>query len=494
MNRLRRWSALAGLVLVAALFPALHGEPPSAEKKDEAKPEEKWHVDRELSVSPAAAPVPALRYRLYPSEMERKPGNAVPIYLRFAHERSDAQRKELSDKPDEWNKLPLDKLPLAEVKKFLDEHRLRYNLRQLDLGARRKSADWNYTLDAGDPVGLLLPDAQEMRRYAPILVLKARVEIAEGRYADAVRTLETGFSFSQQVGNGDFLIQSLVGVACASQMTNEVLEFVGRPEAPNLYWALSVLPRPLIDMRHANEYEQAMLEMQFPDLADLDRPRTPEQWDGALVRVRKEMERLVKLEQEGGTPPKPLKAGTTAADPADKSPDLPAARKYLTDVAGLKAASVEAMPPAQVLLLYLSHLYHGARDDVFRGAYLPFPEGIPIVRESRERLKNLPDTEAARVARWFLPAVGGVQLAQVRLERYLAALRTIEALRMHAAAHGGELPDRLDQVTVVPVPNDPATGKPFEYRRDGATATLISRIPGEPLEKAGLRYRVTVRK
>ena len=54
-----------------------------------------------------------------------------------------------------------------------------------------------------------------------------------------------------------------------------------------------------------------MLEMQFPDMADLDRPRTPEQWDAVLFRVRKEIERLSKLEPEGGPPePKVLKPGT----------------------------------------------------------------------------------------------------------------------------------------------------------------------------------------
>jgi hypothetical protein len=49
-------------------------------------------------------------------------------------------------------------------------------------------------------------------------------------------------------------------------------------------------------------------------------------------------------------------------------------------------------------------------------------------------------------------------------------------------------------VTVVPVPADPGSGKPFEYRRDGDTATLTSRIAGEPLEQTGLRYRITLRK
>ncbi len=490
MSRLRRWSALAGLFLLTGALSALHGEAP-AEKKGDEKPAEKWLMDRTVAVSPAAAPVPAFKYRLYPLTTERKDGNAVPIYERFAHERIDARKKELREKPEQWNKLPLEKLPLPEVKRFLDGYQ--YNLRQLELGARRKTADWNYTLDAGDVVGLLLPDVQEMRMQAPILVLKARVEIAEGRYADAVRTLETGFSFSEQVGRGDFLIQSLVGIACANQFTDTALELVERPGAPNLYWALTVLPRPLIDLRRANEGEQAVLEMQFPDMAELDRPRSAEEWDAALVRVRKEAERLLKMELEGTKPPKPLKPGTTSADPAAKSPDLPAARKYLAEVVGLTAAHVEAMPPAQVLLLYISHLYHEARDDIFKGSYLPFPEAQPVNREAQERLKALPDTEAARMARWFLPAVTKVQLSQVRLERKLAALRTIEALRMHAAKEG-QLPDRLDQVAVVPVPDDPGTGKAFEYRRDGATATLISRIPGESLESTGLRWTITLRK
>src|SRR5206468_2155615 len=146
---------------------------------------------------------PALRYRLFPAALERKEGNAVPMYLRFAHERNDAWKKMIREKPAGWNKLPLKELPLAEVKKFLADYR--YNFRQLELGARRKTADWSYSLDAGNPIGLLLPDVQDMRMQAPLLVLKARVEGLEGRFADAARTLETGFSFSQQLSEGPFL-------------------------------------------------------------------------------------------------------------------------------------------------------------------------------------------------------------------------------------------------------------------------------------------------
>ncbi|MFL5342650.1 MAG: hypothetical protein ACJ8F7_21165 [Gemmataceae bacterium] len=468
MTRLRPWCALVALIL------------PSALRADE--PQEKWLVDRALTITPAAAPVPILKYRFYPTFTERKAGNAVPIYERLAHERPDARKKELQEKPAEWNKLPLDQLPKAEVKKLLDSYA--YNFKQLELGARRKTADWNYTLDTGDLIGVLLPDMQEMRTQAGLLALKARYEIAEGRYADAVHTLETGFAVSEHVSPNHFLVGTLVAIACANQMTDAVLELIDRPDAPNLYWALTVLPRPFIGWRLPMDTEAALPEMQFPELADLDRPRTPDQWEADLARLRKRYDRL-----DEKNPPKP---GTRSGDPAAQSPDLATARKYLIEV--VRLADVDKMPPAQVLMLYLSHYYHELRDDMFKGTYLPFAQGQPLSLAADERLKNsVHDTEAGRLARSLLPAIPKVALARARLERKLAALQVIEALRQHAA-QTGELPEKLADVKTVPVPDDPGAGKPFEYQRDGATATLVSRLGGAPPEGTNLRYRLTLRK
>src|SRR5258708_747667 len=144
MNRSRRWSVLMGLVVLTGLLSAYSGQAQPPEKKEGDKPDEKWLFDRSFSISPAAAPVPALKYRLYPALADRKEGNAVPMYLRFAHERSDEQKKALSLKTEDWIALPAEKLPLAEMKEFLAEYR--YKLRQLELGARRKTADWSYAL------------------------------------------------------------------------------------------------------------------------------------------------------------------------------------------------------------------------------------------------------------------------------------------------------------------------------------------------------------
>src|SRR5262249_41143703 len=161
----------------------------------------------------------------------------------------------------------------------------------------------------------------------------------------AIRTLETGFSFSEQISEAPFLIHGLIGIAVANLFADCLLELIERADSPNLSWALTTLPRPLVDLRRGNDFEYPLLEMQFPDLADLDRPRSAEEWDAALRRVRTEVERLDKFDrdQEKRKP----REGNAPGDPAAKSPDLPAAKKYLTEVVKLPAEQVDKMPPAQ---------------------------------------------------------------------------------------------------------------------------------------------------
>src|SRR5258708_15681871 len=207
MIRLRQWSVL---ILAAMLAPSLRAEDQPASPDKPASP---WAIDRSLTISPQSAPVPALTYRLLPLSSELKEGNAVPIYLRLAHEQDDAARKYFAETPRRWNGLPVDKVPLDEARKFLQNNR--YRLRQLELGARRRTVEWDYTLDEPKPISLLLPDTQWMRHYPPALILQVRVALAEGDFAAAAHHLETGFAFSRHVAQGPTLIHKLVGFALA---------------------------------------------------------------------------------------------------------------------------------------------------------------------------------------------------------------------------------------------------------------------------------------
>ena len=69
------------------------------------------------------------------------------------------------------------------------------------------------------------------------------------------------------------------------------------------------------------------------------------------------------------------------------------------------------------------------------------------------------------------------------------ALMVVEALRMHAWENAGRLPASLDEITVVPVPENPATGEPFPYHLDGDTASLDVATTLDP-EDANWYWRV----
>lgn len=499
MIRLRRWYVPSGFVIltVTAFCSPFLQKMACADQNVVDKPDEKkWLVDRSMTVTPRPAPVPALKYRLFPIAVDLKEGNAVPIYLRLAHEQSDVTRRLWREGPAEWNQLPLDKIPVGEARKlFL---KFAYNIRQLELGARRKTAEWNYTLDAGDPIAMLLPDAQDMRYCGTLLAVKARVEIAEGDFAAAAHTVETGFAFARHIAEGPFLINGVVAIAIARQMTDALADWVGQPNAPNLYWSITALPRPFIDLRKEFDFEYRMMELQFPDFADLQRDRAPAEWDAALKRVRTEFDRISGIEGDNESKQPPRVPMTAPTDPAAQSPELPAAKKYLVEQRHVPADKVDAMPPAQVLLLCMKGILDDLRDDLFKSVYLPTPQAIPVGEAAQKRLKSTPRSETTRLPLIFLPAIQKVQVSNTGLERKIAALRVIEAVRLYAAAHDGQLPNKLANISDVPIPLDPGTDKPFEYEHDKDTATLIApaldiHFPGKTPSPTGQRYRLTVK-
>jgi hypothetical protein len=84
--------------------------------------------------------------------------------------------------------------------------------------------------------------------------------------------------------------------------------------------------------------------------------------------------------------------------------------------------------------------------------------------------------------------------AQARLDQRIGLLRHVEALRMYAAEHG-RFPASLADVPV-PLPIDPVTGKPFDYRLEEGKAILRG-SPPRGLEKfaaANVQYELTLRK
>ncbi|MGP0068914.1 MAG: hypothetical protein ACLQGP_35605 [Isosphaeraceae bacterium] len=476
------------LVLAACSAVAIPGRAPAQPAKSGEPPKPKV-----LVVSPAAEPVPALKYRLVPSSADLIPGDAAPIYLRIRHEVNDEAWRQITEKPTKWLELPMKDFPTAEARQFVDIWKNK--LKQIEFGAHRKTCEWNYTLpeERLNVVAILLPDAQSMRHWTRLLAVKARVEIAERRFDDAIRTLETGMAFGRHVGRGPFLINGLVGIAIASVMLDRCDELIAQPGAPNLYWALTVLPRPLVGLRDPVELEKKLLENLIPELREdeLDRPHTAAEWASFLARMHEGFVKWSRFDALGGLNDPQLQAFAAGELAGFKSRALPAAKEHLKATRKLTDPQLAAMPDDQVVALFYADGYREIWDDFFKNSYLPPRIAIPQYAASEPRrlaARRGPFTLFVQ----YMPSLQSVMYAELRVDRRVAALRVVEAIRLYAAAHDGGLPESLDRVTEVPVPDDPATGKPFEYHRDGNSATLSG--PKAGLPPPWPSYRITIRR
>ena len=245
-----------------------------------------------IVLHPAAAPRPALKYQLLPPLIDRRPGNAVTQYMKAPHERNVL----FSDRKFWETVMAWMEMPLSELRKARDKSP-QYSslltrqigtmpndlLEQLDMGARCESCDWALPIREYDYDQILLPEIQASRSLARILAARAKLQLADGKYDEAIRTLQTGYALGRHVAHGPFFIQCLVGDAIVNVMSYPLESFVQQPGAPNLYWALASLPRPMVDYRLALEGELTKAYLAHPELRDLESKRyPPQQWQELL--------------------------------------------------------------------------------------------------------------------------------------------------------------------------------------------------------------------
>ncbi|HVS38250.1 MAG TPA: hypothetical protein VMS17_22015 [Gemmataceae bacterium] len=421
----------------------------------------------------------ALKHALLPELKDSIPGNAVDHYRQaIKNLKADApSAKEYYPTLEAWLAAPLKDLPVEAVERYFKP--FESTLREIEAGARCEQCDWGLTAKIRERgVATLLPDVQYMREIANIIALRVRFQLAEGKLDEAARTLQTGFAMSRDVADAPSLICGLVGMAVSSIMLDRLEEFIQQPGAPNLYWPLTDLPRPLFDLRKPMQGERLMAYGSFPGLLEMAadpnaKPWTPEQVEKAMGLLREFLQqdnRFLEIREEA----------EMLLRMADRHE---AAKKVLIDE-GRPKELVDAMPHIQVAVLAAIRQYDAAFDELDKYESLPFWEAQPAMDRAAERYKQLADAKdgpAIPMARLFLPGVKKVFGARTRMDRRVAALRCVEAVRLYAAAHDGKLPASLDDVTDVPVPMDPVTGKPFGYRLVGDRAFFSSApFPGQP--------------
>jgi hypothetical protein len=430
-----------------------------------------------LNLRPAPAPKPALRYRLLPELNEMNPGNPIQNYMKCMME----QKKFFFDEEAYQNRekllaMPLTELPAQNLKEYG-----RFALSQADWAARLDNPDWQVLLKLkADGIELLLPEVQQIRSLARALQVRFRAEIAQCRFDDAIRTAKTMLAIARHLGEHPTLIGDLVGIAIASMTISQLEEMLEQPGCPNLYWALTNLPSPLISLDKGMDGERVMLAWVFRDLSD-GAPQTKDQLEKFLANADKLLEAADK---------KPDKPGVRAwLATRIKDPEVVNAGRHRLVEYGLPEQRLMGFSAEQVILLDEKRELEVRFDDDAKTMSFPFWQverlAAPI------KLKKTP----ALFADLLVPITESARKSQGRVDQRIALLRHIEALRLHAAEHNGALPANLSEVAV-PLPFDPFTGKPFRYELAGNTAHLRGTPPPgqENVPVFNIHYEVIVQK
>lgn len=458
------WKAWTTRFLGAALVLGLA----AATRADGPAPGEAPRVF-ELTLHPAPAPPSARQYALLPTFAERTPGNAVPIYFKaFSMMRSD--RQEDYEQVTKWLEMPVASLPVEECRELLDRYRDAFVY--LDIAARREHCDWDPPIrELGrEVVGLLLPEVQNSRFAARLTELRTRLAIVEKRYDDALASLRTGYALARHVAQQPTLVSTLVAVTIVSYMNEELRELLAQPGAPNLYWAITVLPDPLVDAKPGLDFEANFIYLTLPEMQPAQRAAlSAAQWKELGPGVLKG---ILVLSQYSVSTPAP------AADEQEKIVQdlLKAAPQAKADLiaAGFAPNVVEAMEPAQAVVLDYFRLLDAYHDVLARWYQTPYWQAVPQLKAAEEHFfggSQCP--QVVTLLKKFVPDLILVPSVGVFRSRQMAMYRCVEAIRLYAAGHDGKLPARLEDIREVPIPHDPVTGQAFPYRLEGDVAVLV---------------------
>ena len=458
------------------LWAAALAGPSAAQEAKTDPPKELAEQVVKFTLHPAPLPRPALRYTLLPKIEDLRAGNSIQGFMKcFAEQNSLYYDPENFKERTRLNGLSIDQLPTGDKAKALGLSDYGGgSSRNADRAARMLRTDWQI-LDESRRNGwsTLLPDLQIMRSLADVLKLRTRVRIKAADFDGAIDSTQTILSLGQATGKHPCVIGVLVGVAIETIGLNCLEEMASRPDAPNLFWAYQHMPKPQFDLRHALESDRWMLEVSIGEKLDRLQPMEQAKLD-AVIRFFDSLG-----DYEGK-----VDAAAHYANRIKTPATTEASRKRLAD-SGISMDVSAKMPPLQVALLDEYERTRAAIDDEVKLFNLPFPKYAALTKIVKDREANPIMMVGIGLER--------INIAVHRVERQVAMLQIVEAIRAYMADYDGELPPDLDAIKL-PLPNDPFTLKPFDYTLKDGTATLRSpRFDGDA-QMFRLRYDITTAK
>jgi hypothetical protein len=405
---------------------------------------------RSLTLSPMPEAREALKYRLSPRAYELKNTNAAILYQSAAAWCPEGDEDDLDDKIDQWRDMPIKDLPRDDVLAALG--RFRASFRSIELATSRGRCEWDMPMEEG--FSMLLPSLSKYRKIVFALAVKTRLQVADGQSDEALATITHGLAMGRGIAEGPTLIQDLVGVSISAVMLKNTAELMASPDAPNLYWALSELPDPLVDFRQSMGYEYDLMYWEVPELLHMEDKILSEAQASSIVG--KTFKKFSDAGLAGHKFLNLLPMAWVMLHYAD-------AKVFLAN-RGVATSRIEAMPAAQAVMMYQFQEFREVRDSMFKWLVLPYPQYRVHADQYDKAMGEISQRGLkTNLFTMYLPALSRCRFMGARLCRDVDLLRVIEALRLHAAANQGAFPKTLDDVTVVPIPTDPVTGGAFVY-------------------------------
>jgi hypothetical protein len=443
-----------------------------------------------LTVSPAAPPRPVSKYYLAPEYRDLQPGEKVGGFLRSFMEQTVFYNKENTEKRQKWLEMPLAELPADVREQAGIKSGIAYDppyatmMVFVDQAARYTRTEWNEWFNLRhDGAYAILPELQKLRELANVLRLRMRGEVKNGEFHRAAETVKSLVGLARACEQHPTLIANLVGMAILTQALNGLEEMVQQPGCPNLFWSLTDLPSPVLDLHYGLGGERLFVTAQFGPLLRADRPLSERE----LASYLRQLDEITAMAGDGARK-RPSGTFRTRADDKDR---VEAARKRLAGSGRFPADAVKGFPPLQVLLTDDLVQFETYRDEMMKWLNLPYPQAAAGVAREEERFRAAGSDLV--FGPLLMPAVLKVKQAQARTDQRFAFLRVIEAIRLYAHENGGRLPPSLDAIKL-PLPVDPVTGKPFTYQVTGEVATLTGGNPTPGNERTNRVYEIRIRK
>jgi hypothetical protein len=420
---------------------------------------------------------PSTKYWLRCDPRQRLPGNAAFLYAEAAAMLNDAANKRIMDADDAYDAGANNFASLADA--ALDSNAMDV-LGLLNVAAHRDHCDWDISVrEQGfkTPLPLLIP----LRELGKLIELRALGQIRNGQFDGAVDSLQSVYELGFKVDEGEELLSGLQSYGILDIAGSTTAELMKQPNSPNLYWALASFPHPIISLQHSFSTETTFLQASFHELAvDHLQELSGDDWRGIYRRV-------AAVNALPG--PAPKIDEQTLAEQVTRT--LPQAQDYYERTYNLTSEHVKRLDAFKVVATYWYAQERMQADMQYDMAALPYPILLEKAAELDRHITQMISDQPANIFLNILwTKLEQTATTWARLDRKLAGLTDVEAIRSYAAANDGKLPNQLASIKDTPVLDNPATGKPFNYTVQNETATLSDPEP----ESSPLIYTIQIRK